>query len=240
MRTRPGAGSLSARPSRRRAAGLQLPEGRAPEAYRRVTRAPSGPHVTRTAVTWRRRGSREQTRPRRRRDPLRGGTWLASQEGVVVRPRPGRRRGGAAAAEGAAARGAPAGEAAPLRWWSRARGRRATGRGKGGRARSAPRSRGAEGRGRGEVLARTAGRTAGRARKPGPAGSGLARSRDRPSSPVEPGRCGQPRQRGCFLPVCSTAVVKKASGLLLRSPITFCFCFFLIRGTVFIGSFLIR
>lgn len=81
------------------AAGLQLPEGRArPEAPSCHEGAAEA--TTRTAVTWRRRGSREQTRAAApAAGPLRR-TWPTSQEGVVVRPRPGRRRG-AAVAEGA-------------------------------------------------------------------------------------------------------------------------------------------
>lgn len=75
-------------------------------------------------VTWPRHGSREQTPGRRaaRAGPAAAGHGQRVQEGVVVRPRPGRRRGGAAAAEDGAARGARRrGHAAAER--GRARGR---------------------------------------------------------------------------------------------------------------------
>lgn len=59
-------------------------------------------------VTWPRRGSREQTLGSRasRAGSAAAGHGQRVQEGVVVRPRPGRRRGGAPAAEDGAARGA--------------------------------------------------------------------------------------------------------------------------------------
>lgn len=59
-------------------------------------------------VTWPQRGSREQTPgpSASSAGPSAAGHGQRLQKGVVVRTRPGRRRGGAAAAEGGAARGA--------------------------------------------------------------------------------------------------------------------------------------
>ena len=153
VRTRPGAGSLSARPSRCRAAELQLPEGHARPAAPSDhvgaggARDPDGRHVTAARVT------RTNTAAASAAGPLRpdmanvskkvswSGRDLDDDEAAPLLRR-------------APRVGVPAGEAAPLLNGAGPAAARAVSRGQAGRAGSAPRSRGpgAGGRGRGESV----------------------------------------------------------------------------------------
>lgn len=208
---------------------------------RRVTRAPSGPrdpngrHVAAARVTRTNTAAAPAAGPLRRdmanvsKKVSWSGRDLDDDEAAPLlrrAPRP----------------GAPAGEAAPLLNGAGPAAARAVSRGQGGSGRVRAALAGAGGRGRGEsLLGPPGGRQGGLGSRAPP----VPDSRDRgtgPSSPVEPGRCGRaPAARSCFLPVCSTAVVKRRQVVCCSGhPLLSVFVFFLIRGTVFIGSFLIR